>query len=82
MCFPTQYRTNTHASVRKWAGRTGFEIVSFEYLGQYPAYFMFKGFLFLLTTAYEKLICSTELLRILRAGSWSASGRRGPEVDA
>ena len=64
--FPTQYSTNTHASVRKWAGRTGFEIVSFEYQGQYPAYFMFKGFLFLLATAYEKLIRSTELLRTLR----------------
>ena len=27
---------------------------------------MFKGFLFLLATAYEKLIRSTELLRTLR----------------
>ena len=64
--FPTQYRTNTYASVKKWAGRTGFEIVSFEYLGQYPAYFMFNGVLFLLATAYEKLIRNVEPLRSLR----------------
>src|SRR5262245_8482415 len=46
--FPTAYRTNTLGAVRKWAGLTGFELVSFEYLGQYPAYFMFNGLLFLL----------------------------------
>jgi len=64
--FPTAYRTNTFASVRKWAAQTGFEIVSFDYLGQYPSYFMFNGFLFLLATAYEKLTQKVEALRFLR----------------
>ena len=34
--FPVAYRTNTRSAVRKWAKQTGFEIVSFRYLGQYP----------------------------------------------
>lgn len=64
--FPTQYKTNTFGAVKKWAGQTGFEIVSFDYLGQYPAYFMFNGLLFLLATGYEKLIQKVEVLRFLR----------------
>ncbi len=64
--FPTQYKTNTLGAVKKWAGQTGFEIVSFDYLGQYPAYFMFNGFLFLLATGYEKLIQKVGVLRSLR----------------
>jgi SAM-dependent methyltransferase len=64
--FPTAYRTNTLRAVRRWAARSGFAIQSFEYLGQYPAYFMFNGFLFLLATAYEKLIQRFEALRFLR----------------
>lgn len=64
--FPTQYRTNTYRAVRKLTRQTGFEIVSFDYLGQYPAYFMFNGVLFLLATAYEKLLRKVDALRFLR----------------
>jgi len=64
--FPTQYKTNTFGAVRRWAMRTGFEVVSFDYLGQYPAYFMFNGLFFLLATGYEKLIQKVEALRFLR----------------
>jgi len=64
--FPTQYKTNTFGAVRKWAMRAGFEVVSFDYLGQYPAYFMFNGLFFLLATGYEKLIQKVEALRFLR----------------
>jgi ubiquinone/menaquinone biosynthesis C-methylase UbiE len=64
--FPVAYRTNTYGAVKTWAGQAGFEIVSFEYLGQYPGYFMFNAFLFLLATAYEKIISSVEGLRFLR----------------
>jgi SAM-dependent methyltransferase len=64
--FPVAYRTNTRRAVGKWAGQTGFEIVSFRYLGQYPAYFMFNGFLFLLATAYEKLISRVSALNCLQ----------------
>ena len=54
--FPVCYLTNTRRAVYGWAERTGFEVESFRYLGQYPGYFMFNGFLFLLATAYEKVI--------------------------
>jgi SAM-dependent methyltransferase len=64
--FPVQYRTNTQRAVRKWASASGFEIVSFRYLGQYPGYFMFNGFLFLLATGYEKLLRRFEALAFLR----------------
>ena len=48
--FPIAYRTNTRRAVDRWARQAGFELVSFSYLGQYPSYFMFNGFLFLLAT--------------------------------
>ena len=54
--FPTAYRTNTWSAVRRWTREAGFEPVAFRYLGQYPAYFLFNGFLFLLATGYEKMI--------------------------
>ena len=64
--FPTAYRTNTFGAVKRWAAQSGLEIASFEYLGQYPAYFMFNGFLFLLAAGYEKLLRNVEALRFLR----------------
>ncbi len=64
--FPVAYRTNTRGAVKKWARRTGFEIASFRYLGQYPSYFMFNGFLFLLATAYEKVIDRFSALHFLQ----------------
>ena len=64
--FPIQYKTNTRGAVKKWASQAGFDILSFRYLGQYPTYFMFNGFLFLLATGYEKLLRSAHALRFLR----------------
>lgn len=64
--FPVAYKTNSYGAVSKWAKLADFEIKGFRYLGQYPAYFMFNGFLFLLATAYEKLIRRYECLRFLR----------------
>ena len=64
--FPVVYGTNTRRAVRKWAKRTGFEVVTCEYLGQYPGYFMFNGLLFLMATAYEKMISRFEALGFLR----------------
>jgi hypothetical protein len=52
--------------VNKWANGAGIEIVSYEYLGQYPTYFMFNGLLFLVATGYEKLIRRFDALRFLR----------------
>lgn len=64
--FPVRYRTNTRAAVRRWAAQAGLEIESFEYLGQYPSYFMFNGFLFLVATGYEKLLRRFDSLAFLR----------------
>jgi ubiquinone/menaquinone biosynthesis C-methylase UbiE len=75
--FPVAYRTNTRGEVEKWVKRAGFEIVSFRYLGQYPSYFMFNGFLFLLATAYEKLIGRVSALNFLQG--WIFVTLRKPE---
>lgn len=64
--FPVCYGTNTRHAVYRWAQRTGFEVVNCQYLGQYPGYFMFNGFLFLLATGYEKMISRFEALAFLR----------------
>lgn len=76
--FPTQYRTNTLGATKKFAWQTGFEIVSFDYLGQYPSYFMFNGALFFLATGYEKLISRFETLRFLRG--WILAALRKSEI--
>jgi SAM-dependent methyltransferase len=75
--FPIAYRTNTRAAVLRFAEQTGFELVSFRYLGQYPSYFMFNGFLFLLATGYEKLISRVAHLNFLRG--WLLVTLRKPE---
>jgi SAM-dependent methyltransferase len=64
--FPVCYKTNTRRAVHRWARDAGFSVQSFHYLGQYPSYFMFNGFLFLLATAYEKTISRFETLGFLR----------------
>lgn len=64
--FPVAYRTNTRWAVRKHAAQAGFELTSFRYLGQYPSYFMFNGGLFLLATAYQKLIRRVSWLNLLQ----------------
>lgn len=64
--FPTAYRTNTRNAIEKWAKLAELEIESFRYLGQYPAYFMFNGFLFMLATGYQKLIGRIPALNFLQ----------------
>lgn len=74
--FPTAYQTNTRGAVNRLAKQAGLEIVSFNYLGQYPSYFMFNGFLFLLGTAYEKTIASVPVLNRLQG--WILATLRKP----
>lgn len=64
--FPTAYKTNTRGDVNRLAAAAGLRVEGFDYLSQYPNYLMFNGFLFLLGTAFEKLISRFEALRILR----------------
>jgi len=64
--FPTAYKTNTRADVDRLAAQAGLRVEGFEYLSQYPNYLMFNGLLFLLGTAFEKLISRFDALRLLR----------------
>jgi ubiquinone/menaquinone biosynthesis C-methylase UbiE len=64
--FPIQYRTNTRSAVMRFAAATGFEVHGFQYLSQYPNYFMFNGALFFLATLYEKLITRWKGLEFLQ----------------
>jgi len=77
--FPVAYRTNTRRTIDRWATQAGFEQIAFSYLGQYPAYFMFNGFLFLLATGYEKLLSKVSALAFLRG--WILATLRKP-VDS
>ena len=64
--FPTRYRTNTRRAVERLSAQAGLRIERFQYLGQYPNYFMFNAGLFLLGTAYDKLVSRFDALRFLR----------------
>jgi SAM-dependent methyltransferase len=64
--FPTAFKTNTRRDVDALAAGSGFSVQQYDYLSQYPNYLMFNGALFLLGTAYEKLISRFEALRYLR----------------
>jgi SAM-dependent methyltransferase len=64
--FPIQYKCNTKRAILRLASRAGLHAAQVHYLGQYPAYFMFNGPLFLLGTAYEKLLERFRALHFLR----------------
>lgn len=64
--FPVQYKTNTRSAIVRLARATGFEIVSLEYLSQYPNYFLFNGLLFLFAMGYEKLLQRIRPLHFLK----------------
>ena len=76
--FPTYYRSNSRRKVHRLARGAGFEVGSFQYLGQYPNYFMFNGALFLAATAYEKLISKVRTLNILQG--WILVSLRKPRM--
>ena len=64
--FPTAYKTNTRSAVTRLAAASGLRVDAFEYLSQYPNYLMFNGLLFLIGTAFEKIISRYEVFRHLR----------------
>lgn len=64
--FPTAYKTNTRRDVDRLAAAAGLQVESFDYLSQYPNYLMFNGLLFLIGTAFERLISRFRALRFLR----------------
>ena len=74
--FPVAYRANTRGAIARWTTLAGFERISFSYLGQYPSYMMFNGFLFLVATGYEKLLGKVPALAFLRG--WILAVLRKP----
>jgi SAM-dependent methyltransferase len=64
--FPTAYKTNSSADIRRLARASGFVVRDLRYLGQYPNYFMFSRALFLIGTAYDKIVTHFESLKFLR----------------
>lgn len=64
--FPIAYKCNTKGAIRRLAAQTGFEVSRFDYLGQYPGYFMFNGPLFFMATGYEKVLQKVPGLAFLR----------------
>jgi ubiquinone/menaquinone biosynthesis C-methylase UbiE len=75
--FPVEYKCNTKSSIRRFASAAGFEVSRLDYLGQYPAYFLFNGPLFLVATGYEKLITKVSALHFLRG--WLLAVLRKPD---
>jgi Methylase involved in ubiquinone/menaquinone biosynthesis len=64
--FPTYYRANTKRTILNLAKSTGFKVVTISMLSQYPSYLTFNPLLFLMGTAYDKIICRYEFLSCLR----------------
>lgn len=52
--FPTFYRSNSFTRIRALAKTAGFEVLSLQRLGQYPAYLQFSRPLFWAGCLYEK----------------------------
>lgn len=64
--FPAFYKSNTAGAVRRLARKTGFKMLSCDYVGQYPAMLMFNAAAFLVGSVYEKIISKIHFLRFLR----------------
>jgi SAM-dependent methyltransferase len=54
--FPTRYLSNTPSRIRKLSGESGFDLMTCQYLNQYPNYLRFNVVLFLIGSAYAKFI--------------------------
>ena len=64
--FPTHYRSNSPRAIRRLAKASGFRLESCTHLVQYPNYLMFSAPLFLVGTAYAKVIGRFGILKHLR----------------
>ena len=74
--FPTFYRANTRARLRKLATASGLEVVRLETFCQYPVYLTFSPLLFRVAITYEKWIARHESLAGLRG--WILTVLRKP----
>lgn len=64
--FPTYYKSNTSMSIKSLSDKTGFNVVSVDYYGQYPYMLEFNKCLFLLGVLYDKTITKLSCLKYLR----------------
>ena len=64
--FPTFFKSNTYRKISKMAEVNNFELTRFEYLGQYPCYFLFSKTLFHIGSRYEKFLERHRRLHCLR----------------
>lgn len=65
--YPTVYKINTQAAVRRHAEAAGFEVEELRMIESVPSYGAASRALFLAGLAYERLVMSTERLAGLRA---------------
>lgn len=78
--FPTAYRTNCRRDIDRLAAASGFKVIQFEYLSQYPNYLMFNGVAFFLGMCFEKLISKVSYLKFLRG--WILVTLEKPALDS
>lgn len=75
--FPTRYRTNSRAKITQLCKDTGLKIEYFSYLGQYPNYFMFNRYAFLLGSKYEHFLRKHPSLHWLQGWILAAVNKPG-----
>jgi SAM-dependent methyltransferase len=54
--FPTVFGSNSRKAVTAHAAQSGLKVQNFQYVGQYPNYFVFNRVLFWIGSMYQKLI--------------------------
>jgi SAM-dependent methyltransferase len=64
--FPTFYRSNSFAEIRKLSDAVGFDILEMSRLNQYPAYLTFSRALFWCGCLYEKVLDKVAILDCLK----------------
>jgi SAM-dependent methyltransferase len=76
--FPTAYESNSRSDIVSLAAESGLNVDSIVFLGQYPNYLLFSKALFLVGTAYEKLIARYTPLHPLRGWILATLARPTP----
>lgn len=64
--FPTRYRANSPAAIRRLAEGAGLEVAGLELIEGRPEYLRFSAPTYLLGAVYERLVNATRLLAPLR----------------
>lgn len=64
--FPTLYRMNSEGTVRKLAGKTGFEVVSTDLIESRPEYLRLTALTYFCGFVYERLVNWIPFLRMFR----------------